>query len=41
MSNVTIDGFNLTAEEVLAVARNGTRVELSATSRAAMKDSRV
>jgi len=40
MSNVTIDGFNLTAEEVLAVARNGATVELSATSRAALKESR-
>jgi len=40
MSNVTIDGFNLTAEEVLAVARNGAKVELSATSRAALKESR-
>jgi histidine ammonia-lyase len=40
MSNVTIDGFNLTAEDVLAVARDGARVELSATSRAALKESR-
>ena len=40
MSNVTIDGFNLTAEDVLAVAREGARVELSATSRAALKESR-
>ncbi|WP_374582084.1 histidine ammonia-lyase [Pseudoduganella sp.] len=40
MSNVTIDGFNLTAEDVLAVARNGAKVELSATSRAALKESR-
>lgn len=40
MSNVTIDGFNLTAEEVLAVARDGAKVELSATSRAALKESR-
>ncbi len=40
MSNVTIDGFNLSAEEVLAVARDGAKVELSATSRAALKESR-
>ncbi|MCE3261671.1 MAG: histidine ammonia-lyase [Pseudoduganella sp.] len=40
MSNVTIDGFNLTAEDVLAVARDGAKVELSATSRAALKESR-
>lgn len=40
MSKVTIDGFNLTAEDVLAVARQGAKVELSATSRAALKESR-
>ena len=40
MSNVTIDGFNLSAGEVLAVARDGAKVELSATSRAALKESR-
>jgi len=40
MSKVTIDGFNLTAEEVLAVVRKGAKVELSATSRAALKESR-
>jgi histidine ammonia-lyase len=40
MSKVTIDGFNLTADDVLAVARKGAKVELSATSRAALKESR-
>jgi histidine ammonia-lyase len=40
MSKVIIDGFNLSAEDVLAVARQGAKVELSATSRAALKESR-
>jgi histidine ammonia-lyase len=40
MSTVTIDGFKLTADDVLAVARSGAKVELSATSRAALKESR-
>jgi len=37
---VIIDGFTLTAEQVLAVARGNAKVELAASSRAALKESR-
>ncbi|CAN7428071.1 aromatic amino acid ammonia-lyase [Pseudoduganella sp. LjRoot289] len=41
MTTVTIDGFNLTAEQVIAVARAPhAKVELAASSRAALKESR-
>ncbi|SFU93403.1 HAL/PAL/TAL family ammonia-lyase [Pseudoduganella namucuonensis] len=41
MTTVTIDGFTLTAEQVLAVARAPhAKVELAASSRAALKESR-
>ncbi|WP_157201640.1 histidine ammonia-lyase [Massilia sp. Root418] len=40
-TTVTIDGFNLTAEQVIAVARAPhAKVELAASSRAALKESR-
>ena len=41
MTTITIDGFNLTAQQVLSVARDpGVKVSLAASSRAALKESR-
>ncbi|CAN7222575.1 aromatic amino acid ammonia-lyase [Pseudoduganella sp. LjRoot289] len=40
MQTVVIDGFTLTAQQVLAVARGNVQVELAASSRAALKESR-